>query len=210
MFAVHSVTVKGAERVDPKELLALAAVETGTPWFGLDRRGIEFRLESHPWVRHARVLCPWPGCVSLSIQECKPVARVEIAGRVYGLCEDLRVVPAGDPELPLIRGRGKEKTDPDALARGLDWVAALRKAKIAGAEAVRLDVTQGKGDQVVLPERGFTAAVDETIPVSLAARNILAFLETLDEEGGSRGTLRLISSGTGVWRAAGGRRVKAS
>lgn len=209
-FAVRAVVVKGAERVDAADLLELAAVEPGMPWFALDRRAVELRLESHPWVERAHVRRPWPGRVNLCVQECDPVARVEIAGRTYGLCEDLRVVPAGAPELPLVRTRskGREKTDPDALNRALDWVEVLRKARIAGDEPVLLEVAQGEGDRVVLPKRGFTVSVDEAIPVSLAARNVFAFLETLDEEGGSRGTLRLISSSTAVWRAAGGRRAK--
>ncbi len=207
-FAVRSVHVKGAERVAAEDVLELAGVAAGQPWAGLDARAVELRLEGHPWVARAHVRRPWPGRVNLCIQECRPVARVEIGGRIYGLCEDLRVVPSGDPELPLIRSRGREKTDPDALARGLDWVELLRRAEIAGAEPVQVDVHQGEGDRVALPKRGFTASVDETIPVRLAARNVLAFLETLDEEGGSRGTLRLISGDTGVWRAAGGRRAK--
>ena len=199
-FAVRHVSVKGAKHFPEDEARRLAGIEPGQPWLLVDRRAAELRLESHPWIEHARVLRPWPGFVRLSISECAPVARVEIAGRTYGLCQDLRVVPSGDEILPRIRGRGREKTDPDALARGLDYVAALRRAGIAGKEPVELEVNQGDGDRIVLPQRGFTATVDEQIPVRLAVRNVRAFLETLDEEGGSRGTLRLVSGDTAVWR----------
>lgn len=204
-FAVRHVSVHGATHVSDDEARRLAGIEPGMAWLLFDRRSAERRLESHPWIEHARVLRPWPGRVRLSIRECEPVARVEVAGRTYGLCDDLRIVPAGDEALPLLRGHGREKTDPDALARGIDYVAALRKAGIAGRERVELDVTQGTGDRVVLPDRGFTATVDERIPVSVAVRNVRAFLETLDEEGGSRGTLRLVSGDTAVWRGAAGR-----
>ncbi|MFN8176536.1 MAG: FtsQ-type POTRA domain-containing protein [bacterium] len=202
VFRIRTVVVQASAHVGEDEIRSLAAIEPGMPWFLFDRRAAEERLEAHPWIERARVRRPWPGRVRITVEECQPVARVEVAGRTYGLCDDLRIVPEGDAALPMVRGHdGREKTDPEALARSLDYVAALRKAGIAGHEPVDLDVAGGTGDCLVLPDRGFTVTVDELVPVPVAMRNVLAFLETLDAEGGSRGTLRLVSGDTAVWRA---------
>ena len=51
-------------------------------------------------------------------------------------------------------------------------------------------------------KRGFAATVEGPVPPDSAARNVAAFLETLDGTGSARGTLRVISESTAVWRAA--------
>jgi cell division septal protein FtsQ len=202
-LAVREVRVEGARTADADELQALSGVTPGTPWLTLDTHGVAFRLESHPSVRRARVRRPWPGRVVLDVTECQPLAVIRVDERPYGLCDDLRVVPLpeGDADLPVIRdfasGRG---ADPEELERGLEYVRVLRKLGIT--QHVRLDLRRDDCDVIALPERGFEAEVQERLPAGAAARDVAAFLERLDEEGGGRGTLRLISEGTAVWKAS--------
>ncbi len=201
-FAIRVVTVTGEEGASEAVLLELAGIEPGSSWLALDRREIERRLERDPWVRRARVHRPWPGRVRLAIDEFEPVARLEIARRIYGVCAGLQVVPAAGEALPLIRTRAGKPIDPDTLGRGLAYLAALRKIGLLPRERVELELADSGGDRLALPDRGFAALVDAAIPASLAVKNVAAFLERLDGEGGSRGTLRLVSGGTAVWRAA--------
>jgi hypothetical protein len=208
-FAIRAVTVSGEEHVSDAALLELAGIEVGSSWLTLDRPAIERRMESHPWVRRARLHRPWPGRVRLAIDEFEPVARVEIAHRVYGICAGLQIVPSAADSLPLLRARGRVVADPDALWRGLAYVAALRKVGLLPGQRVELELSDSSGDRLVLPERGFSALVDGTISAPLAVKDVAVFLERLDAEGGSRGTLRLVSGGTGVWRATSGRPSRA-
>jgi len=197
-FAVREVRVVGTGRTSPEELRGLADIAAGDPWLALDAAAVETRLTAHPWVARARVRRPWPGRVVLRVDECVPIARVEIAGRLYGLCEDLRVVPGADPGLPLFSLAGK-RVDPEDLARGVAYSESLDRHGVAGPLRVRLD---READRIELPERGFTATVEGHVPAERVAGNIAAFLEKLDAEGASRGTLRIISEGTAVWKAA--------
>jgi cell division septal protein FtsQ len=203
-LVVREVTVRGAEAADPEEIAELAAVRAGESWLGLDRAAAERRVRAHPSVDRVRVRRPWPGKVRIDVRECRPVARVEIAGRTYGLCEDLRVIPArGEPDdaLPLVRAAGR-RADPEALERALDYLRGLRRAGLEDAERLEITVAAGEPDRIRLARRGFAATVEAPIEPETAARNLAAFLETLDGTGSARGTLRVISESTAVWRAA--------
>jgi cell division septal protein FtsQ len=158
------------------QLLRLAAIEPGSSGLALDTAAIARRVESEPWVRRARVWRPWPGSVRVSVDEYEPVARVEIARRIYGICRGLQVVPSADEALPLIRTRGREATDPDALGRGLEYLASLRKAGLLKRERVELELTAADGDRLTLPDRGFAAVVDGSVPIPTAVENA-SFLE---------------------------------
>ncbi len=202
-FAVREIEVRGIEHADLDEILALAAVLPGEPWIGLDRATVRFRVQSHPWVQRARIHRPWVGRVRIQIQECRPIARIHVDGRKYGLCEDLRIVPDSPDQvgLPVIRDFGSGRAvDSEALARGVEYVRALREFGLDGTLVV--DLRRGTGDRIELPDVGFAIEVERRIPAAEVARNAAAFLEKLDGEGGARGTLRLISEGTAVWTAS--------
>jgi hypothetical protein len=126
-----------------------------------------------------------------------------VDGQRYGLCPDLRLVPVmGDEgELPVIRDFASgRKVDPETLARGLEYVTQLRE--LGFHDTLHLDLRKANVDVILLPDRGFAAEVESALAAPVAARSVAAFLETLDAEGGQRGTLRLISEGTAVWKAS--------
>ena len=196
-LAVDEVRVVGTARTSPEELVELADIAAGDPWLALDAAAVEMRLCAHPWVARARVRRPWPGRVVLRVEECVPIARVEIAGRLYGLCEDLRIVPSADSGLPLLSLVGK-RVDPDDLARGVAYSEFLERYGVD--EPLRMTLDR-RTDRIELPERGFVATVEGRVPAEQVAGNVAAFLEKLDAEGASRGTLRIISGSTAVWKA---------
>lgn len=199
-LAVRSVRVVGVSRADADELLVRAGVLAGDRWIGLPVEEVQFRLEGHPWVRRASVQRPWPGVVRLHIAERAPLARVRVKGVAYGVADDLRILPRlapADSLLPEIRG----ELDDGALLRGLAYAEALRDAGIAGREPLELAISGEPPDRIDLPRRGFSARIEPPMEPRDAVRNVAAFLETLDGEGEFRGTLRLISPETAVWRA---------
>ncbi|MBZ0270022.1 FtsQ-type POTRA domain-containing protein, partial [bacterium] len=202
-LAVREVRFVGCAQATEDDLRALAGVAPGDRWLTLDTDGVAFRVESHPWVDRVRVARPRPGRVVVRVRECRPVAVIQVQGRSYGLCEDLRIVPGtgGQEDLPIIRdfdsGAG---ADPEALSRALEYVRVFREYDLA--HGLRLDLHAKGGDVIALPSQGFSARVEGRIAASRAARSVAAFLETLDAEGGGRGTLQVISEKTAVWRAS--------
>jgi cell division protein FtsQ len=195
------VEVEGVTRARGDDLLERAGIVIGDPWIGLPIDEIEFRVEGHPWVRQVRVRRPWPGVVKLRVTERVPLARYRVKGVDFGVSDDLRMLPqlaAADSLLPELSG----DLDDVVLARGLKYAEALRQAGLAGTEPLELRLSAGSPDRIVLPRRGFSARIEEAVPPADAVRNVAAFLETLDEEGEVRGTLRLISVETAVWEAA--------
>jgi hypothetical protein len=205
-FTVREIEVVGNRRATAAEIVELAGLVPGDRWLDLDAAEIRSRMRAHPWVARARVGRPWIGRVRLAVEECVPVARIRLAGGVYGVCEDLRVVPGVEnPALPLITevggGRSRGSLDPSALARGIDYVRALARESLAGNEPIELELAS-EGDLLRFPERGFDLRVTASVEPGAAVRNAAAFLEKLDARGASRGTLRLISEETAVWKAA--------
>jgi len=203
-LVVREVSVRGADAASPQDIAELAAVRTGESWLALDRAAAEHRVRAHPNVDRVRVRRPWIGKVRIDVVEHRPVARIEINGRVYGLCDDLRVVPGrGEPDeaLPLLRAGGR-RADPEALERGLEYLRGLRSAGVSEQEHLEVTLTPGEPDRIRFVKRGFAATVEGPVSPNSAARDVAAFLETLDGTGSARGTLRVISENTAVWRAA--------
>jgi hypothetical protein len=203
-LVIREVTVRGAELAEPEEIARLASVHAGESWLGLDRAAAERRVRAHPRVERVRIGRPWVGKVRIDVREYVPVARLEIAGRQYGLCDDLRIVPGrgeADEALPLLRAGGR-RADPRTLERGLEYLRGLRTAGVPDQERLEVTVAPGEPDRIRFVKRGFAATVEGSLSPSCAARNVAAFLETLDETGSARGTLRVISESTAVWRAA--------
>ena len=205
-LAVKTVEVVAGPHVAEKEILRLARLAPGESWLDVPVREVRFRVRSHPWVEDVKVRRPWPGRVRLIVRECVPIARVSIAGREYALAADLRVLPgpaASEEPLPLVEaGEKKRPLDEECLSRALAYVQALREIGISGEEPVEVVTSPSRPDRIRLPSRGFSARIEVGVPTGRAARNVRAFLESVDEVGGSRGTLRVISEGTAVWEAS--------
>jgi hypothetical protein len=203
-FSVASVSVRGVAAVSADEVIRRSGIHPGDPWLALDRTEAARRVRSLSRVHDAKIRRPWIGRVRIDVRECVPEARVVVRSREYGLCDHLRIIPAGADEregLPLFRTTGKT-VDPEALAKGFAYLEALRDEGIAEDEAVEITLDAKGGDRIRLPARGFAVSVDPPVSPETCAKNVAAFLETLDEKGGARGTLRLVSETTAVWRAS--------
>src|SRR5262249_20027652 len=104
-FAVAQVEVRGVSRVPPDQILAAAAIPSGTNIFRLDTLGVIDRVESLPEVRRADVVRELPGRVVISVEERRPFTLVH-GGRLHWMDEEgrlLRASPqAGAPPAPPI------------------------------------------------------------------------------------------------------------
>jgi hypothetical protein len=84
------------------------------------------------------------------------------------------------------------------------YVGALGSLGFLDGRRVELHVRPDAPDRIRLEGGAFTAIVEGVIPPPRVARNVAAFLAKLEDSEEIRGTLRLISPTTAVWKAANG------
>ena len=77
-FEVQVGQMSGLVHESQDEVLAAAALAPKQNAWLIDRRAVERRVESLPWVSRASVTVSWPNVVSIDVVERSPVARVEL------------------------------------------------------------------------------------------------------------------------------------
>jgi hypothetical protein len=98
--------VRGAVRIDPKEILRLSQVKEGVRILDVKPAPVKKNILTNCWVRRARVTRKFPSTIILTVEERIPVALVNI-GRVYYVDSEGALMPlfaATYSDLPLISG----------------------------------------------------------------------------------------------------------
>lgn len=157
-FAVSTVQVRGASRVDVARLVEAAGVMRGTSLFAVDPRAVRARLEELPEIRRAEVIRELPNRLEIIVEERRPFTLVH-AGRLHWvdeegvlLGEERRAVA---PDVPMISGLSDEelatmRTAPGPRARAAIALirALLRSGSALVAEIAEIDM--GRADGPVL------------------------------------------------------------
>jgi cell division protein FtsQ len=154
-FGVASVEVRGVSRVPPDQILAAAAIQSGTNIFKLDTIGVTGRVESLPEVRRADVVRELPNRVVISVEERRPFTLVH-GGRLHWMDEEGRLLGASPeavaPPMPVISGLSAEelasmRTAPGPKARAAIGVirALLRSGNGLTAEISEIDMSRREG-----------------------------------------------------------------
>lgn len=81
-FAVSQVLVGPTHSVDPKELIALAAVEPGAKLLSIDPDEVAARVATHPWVLSVHVERKLPSSLQIDVVE-RQAAAVAMLGGLY-------------------------------------------------------------------------------------------------------------------------------
>jgi POTRA domain, FtsQ-type len=76
-FAVHSITIEGADRADVESILTAAGVEEGVPIVSIRAGSVEDKLRENPWIAEAQVHVVWPRSIDVAVVEYIPIARVK-------------------------------------------------------------------------------------------------------------------------------------
>lgn len=155
VLAVESVAVVGAERAPAAELVRALGIAAGTPVLSVDTPELVRRIESHPWVAHARVTLLRPGRILVAVEERRPVA-VALLGnpptRFWLDAEGVPFLPVGsaDPE-GRIAVVGPETATPLAaeplFAQAVALAGALAAHDLRGVREVHV----ARGDPTALP-----------------------------------------------------------
>jgi cell division protein FtsQ len=154
-FAVASVEVRGAFRVSPEQIVAAAAIPSGTNIFRLDTVDVIGRVESLSEVRRADVVRELPDRVVISVEERRPFTLVH-GGRLHWMDEEGRLLGASlaavASPMPVISGLTADelasmRTAPGPKARAA--IAVIRALLQSGggltAEISEIDMSRREG-----------------------------------------------------------------
>ncbi len=159
-FAIGEITVSGVERLDPATVVALSGVREGQSIWSVSLGEVERKLETHPWIRRARVARRLPRALRIVVTEWKPRALVALddlyyvdpSGRVFSRAE------AGtERDLPFITGlsrvvrRGHSGFAASALREAIELLDALEKASL-DLRVSELHIDRQAGIEVFLDE----------------------------------------------------------
>jgi cell division protein FtsQ len=143
-FAVGTVEVRGADRVEPERVRAAAGIVPGTNIFRIDPAVIAARVQGLPGIRRVDVVRELPNRVTVLVEERRPFTLVS-AGRLHWVDEDGRWLGVEDravtPPVPVISGLPEDelaglRSEPGPRARAaLALIRALLRAgsPLAGA-----------------------------------------------------------------------------
>ncbi len=99
-FSLEKIEISGVKKASPAEIEALMRVRRGENLFRLDLEEIRRRVETHPWVRRARVSRKLPRTLRVHIKEEEPVAITVLEERLYFLNEEGKAfAPASTKDL---------------------------------------------------------------------------------------------------------------
>jgi cell division protein FtsQ len=131
LFPMTGLEVKGARMFPESEAWAAFPEHASLLLLNLD--ALERRIESHPWVKGAKVLKDWEsGIVTVEVEERKPVLDGDLGGR--------RIVLAADgTELPGLGGATLERIAIDEVQ--LEEI--LRLGEVLEENGVTLDSVDG-------------------------------------------------------------------
>lgn len=107
-FQIADIEIEGCRRLTKDEVLELSGIDIHTNLVGLDRQGLREKLEGHDWIKKVDLDTEWSGRLTISIEERKPVALVNLDDelRYVDLSAEIFSVAAPGDEIdyPVISG----------------------------------------------------------------------------------------------------------
>lgn len=100
LLDVERVVVVGAERADPRQLVAVTGITPGDALVTLDTDGAASRVRQVPWVAEASIGRSIDGTVTVTVRERRPAAAVPVAGGSFVLVDGdgRQLEQVGEPE----------------------------------------------------------------------------------------------------------------
>lgn len=130
-FRVERVEVVGCQRLEERDVLALAGLAPGSSIFDVDIREARRRLLLDPRIQRAEVEKRMPAAVVVRIAERVPAALLAGDGTLQRMAEDGSVIgpttTADAPDLPVLTGfdLDRRRTDPVGLREELTAAVEL-------------------------------------------------------------------------------------
>ncbi len=186
---VLQVIVEGREKTPEPMLRAALGVSRGDKLLGFSLEAARARIEQLAWVQSATVERRLPGTIVVTLQERRPFAVWQSAGKFVLIDRQGQVVAEQDPAkdatafstLPLVVGPGA----PEAAAALLDTLAGFPQLRTRVAAAVRVgerrwNLRLNNGADVLLPEGAEAAAMARLMDLQTSQALLDRPLATLD------------------------------
>ena len=178
-FAVTTIAIPGAQRLDVDELRAALPVHAGDNVFAASLDDVVAQLRANPWIEAADARRVLPHAIVIELRERSAAAVVELDDRYLADANGraFKRAAAGEGDgLPLVTGiaRARYLADPDAAARTVQnalGVLATWRQSAERPAIVELRVDP-RGTLVLVTAAGVTielGRVDATLPARLAA-----------------------------------------
>ncbi|MEM7688003.1 MAG: FtsQ-type POTRA domain-containing protein [Pseudomonadota bacterium] len=158
-FALTTVRITGAQRMDEARVYALAMEQRSRPMPDVDIVELREAIKQLDWVEDARVSIQLPDTVAIDIVERVPHALLEKADGVVVIDKTGHELPsakvAGNEEMLRVSGAGVSEEKRMAQLANLFATAPAMEAQVTSARWVgnrRWDLTFQSGQVLMLPE----------------------------------------------------------
>ena len=164
-FGVKRVVVEGQKNATNAAITTALAAGPQTFMLGFDTDAAKDRLESVPWIRHARVMRLLPSTLQVEIEERDPYAIWQNKRKTFVVDSEGVVLapalPQAYPRLPLVVGEGAGK-HAAALYEMLAPYKELRSRMLAALRVGdrRWTLKLRTGTEVILPDGSVKMALD--------------------------------------------------
>jgi cell division protein FtsQ len=195
-FGIDTITIGGAAELDKASVLEIAGITPRKSLLFLDAGVIRQRLESLAIVKRASVAKLYPDRLLITIEERRPSALWQQAGRVQVVAEDGTVLGPFDDQrfmnLPHVVGRGANARAGEYLtlleAAG-DLRERIRAAVLVSGRRWTLKTTQGI--DIHLPETDAAKAIAHLVHLQRTAKILDKAVLSLDFRQAGRVVARL-------------------
>lgn len=111
-FMIKKITVAGCVRHRPDHIIAMAGINHESNLLAINLRGLCRRLEQSPWIERAQIKRTFPDELTISIDERKPVALINV-DQLYLVDEKGTVFKKAERDdglaLPILTGISREE-----------------------------------------------------------------------------------------------------
>lgn len=199
LLGVRHVRISGNSHLDMARAENLVAIEQGTPLMRVDVGAVTNRLQSDPWVAHARVRRSFPTSLLIEVTEERPLmvlrtdqgtALVSHTGRILEFSSGDRDPAFVDTALPLVSMRGRIAHDSPSDAdlpgrRGTDDVLELSRVvrnlpEMVESHMEHVDASDPLALELVMDD-GSTVLVGPSEDVSAKMAALSAVLAGVDD-----------------------------
>ena len=181
LFKLETIEVTHNQRLDRREIMALAGVRQGDDMIRLNLRRIGEQLEKNPWIKSVRVKRYFPHTLAIEVAEREPVAVINVGYLAYldTRGEVFKPLNEGDSlNYPIVTGLTEDDLlrDPagskEGLKRAVGLIALLKQSPVFRLEDVsELHYDRGFGFTLFTTQGG--------VPVRLGADGYPEKLERL-------------------------------
>lgn len=122
-FYINKIEIAGLSRLEKEGVEDFLNIPPKTNIFALKLDEVRKKVESHPWVKSAKVARRLPDTLKIVIEEYKPVAIIEYDGLLYYVDEGgmiFKKISSGEPfDYPLISITGRNTMDKERFEEGV-------------------------------------------------------------------------------------------